>query len=120
MAKDLRKELEELEEEYPPAWHPEPGEILVGTIRRYDEGRTPYGQVRTVIIQDEETGERVSLWISGAVIRNEFDRLRPEPGERVGIRYLGKDQQKGYHKYKMRVDRDANSAGAVGGTLGTA
>lgn len=108
MARDLRRELEEIEDEYPPAWHPEPGEILVGRIVRYDEGRTPYGQVRTVIVQDEETGERVSIWLSNTVLKNEFDRLSPAAGERIGIRYVGKDDQRSYHKYKVRLDRDAH------------
>jgi hypothetical protein len=92
-------------EGYPPAWRPKPGEILVGFIEDYDVGHTPYGEVRTVMVAAEETGEKVSIWLSSTVLLNLFDRHKPRPGERIGLKYLGKDAEKGYHRYRLLVDR---------------
>jgi hypothetical protein len=102
--RDLRKELSDWEG-YPEAWRPEPGEILVGFIVSYDVGHTPYGEVRTVMVAQEDTGRKVSLWLSSTVLLDLFQRHKPQPGERIGLKYLGKDPEKGYHRYRLVVDR---------------
>jgi hypothetical protein len=103
----MRNLYDELEswEGYPPAWRPKPGEILVGFIESYDVGHTPYGEVRTVMVAAEDTGEKVSIWLSSTVLLSLFDRHKPRPGERIGLKYLGKDREKGYHRYRLLVDR---------------
>jgi hypothetical protein len=102
---------------YPPAWRPKPGDVLVGFIEAYDIGHTPYGEVRTVMVATEETGERVSLWLSSTVLLDQFQRQQPRPGERIGLKYLGKDPEKGYHRYRLIVDRppEAQDFNPLGG-----
>jgi hypothetical protein len=102
--RDLRKELSDWDG-YPEAWRPEPGEILVGFVVGYDEGPTSYGPVRTVIIAREEDGQKVTVWLSSTVLLDLFQKQKPRPGERVGVRYLGRDKAKGYHKYHLVIDR---------------
>lgn len=40
----------------PPAWQPQPGEVLAGVIDRYTISDTPQGLVRTVIVTEAQDG----------------------------------------------------------------
>ncbi|MBM4043659.1 MAG: hypothetical protein FJ279_00945 [Planctomycetes bacterium] len=116
--RDLKRELNDWQG-WPEAWRPKPGDVLTGIVESYSEGPTPYGNVHTVIVKDEDAGERVSVWLSSTVLLSEFRRLRPKPGERIGLKYEGKDADKGYHRYKLLVDRGAvPSLEALGGEDG--
>jgi hypothetical protein len=103
----VRNLFDELEswQGWPEAWRPQPGDILVGFIDGYDVGYTSYGEVRTVIVTREETNQKVSVWLSSTVLLNLFQKHKPRPGERIGLKYLGKDREKGYHRYRLVVDR---------------
>src|SRR5215471_17069616 len=103
--RDLHTELATLPDEWPPAWKPVAGEILVGVVQRYAQGPTPYGWVHTVLVTEERTGDVWSLWLSSTVLLQQFQQQRPHPGERIGLKYQGKDPEKGYHKYRLVVDR---------------
>lgn len=107
MTRDLNKELNDWED-WPAAWKPQAGGVLVGTVESYDTGFTPYGAVRTVIVMQGD-GERVSLWLSSTVLLDLFRRHKPKPGERIGLKYLGKDPKKGYHRYHLIVDRPVDT-----------
>ena len=106
--RDLKRELDEFED-WPPAWRPEPGDVLVGKILRYDQGHTDYGPVRTVIVETD-AGDRLSVWLSSTVLLNEFARLKPKVGERIGIKYLGMHAERGYHRWRLVVDREEDGA----------
>jgi hypothetical protein len=114
MTRNLHDELESWNG-WPEAWRPDPGDILIGKIDAYDVGHTAYGPVRTVLLT-QDTGERVSLWLSSAVLLNLFEQHKPKPGERIGLKYLGKDEAKGYHRYRLVVDRpDSTDFTPLGG-----
>jgi hypothetical protein len=83
-------------EDFPPAWKPIPGEILVGTVEGYDTWEGKYGTVKVTILRDETAGGLVSVYLSLTVLLGEFTKLRPRIGEMIGIRYLGKDEDRGY------------------------
>jgi hypothetical protein len=106
--RDLAKELEL--SGYPPAWLPQAGEILVGTIEGYDTGKTKWGPYRTCIIQNELTGAKVSIWLWHLVLQKLFDEAQPSVGERIGVQYLGKHETKDYHRYRLMVDRPVTEA----------
>src|SRR5262249_20763774 len=101
--RDLHTELTRLPDEWPPAWKPAPGEILVGKVQRYAQGPTPYGWVHTVLVQEERTGDLWSLWLSSTVLLQQFQQQRPQPGERIGLKYQGKDFEKGYHQKRREA-----------------
>ena len=103
--RDLRQELEDWDG-WPAAWQPEPGDILVGKVLRYSVGEGSFGPVHTCLIEEENTGKRWSLWLSSTVLLRLFQRERPRPGERIGLRYEGKDPEEGYHRYLLLVDRE--------------
>lgn len=107
MPRDLMEALDEEAEGWPASWNPEPGDNLVGTIRRYSTGPSAYGPVRTVIIE-RDNKERVSLWLSSTVLLDLFKRDKPKVGERIGVRYLGKHPEKKYRRWALVVDRDGS------------
>jgi hypothetical protein len=93
-----------LDGEYPKAWKPKVGELLVGRLICYDSGVTDYGQVPIAIVESDENGEQRAGWMLHHVLRDEFRKKRPHPGERIGIKRLP-DAAKGYKRYVLRVDR---------------
>lgn len=101
--RDLERELLEWDG-WPESWRPEPGDVLVGRVAHYDRGVTPYGEVRTCVLE-EDNGQRWTVWLSSTVLLELFKRERPQVGERIGLKYLGKHPEHGYHRYRLIVDR---------------
>jgi len=102
--RDLAKELDEWGE-WPPAWKPAPGEVLLGRVLRYSVGAGQYGPVRTCLLEKGD-GSRVSVWLSSCVLLSLFERERPRVGERIGLKFLGRHETKGYKKFGLIVDRE--------------
>src|SRR5437899_1437816 len=65
--------------------HPNP---LVGVLVRVDDGHTPYGPAKIVVLRTP-AGDEYGVWLLHAVLKGEFARLRPQAGELVAVRYLG-------------------------------
>jgi len=89
----------------PPAWRPQPGEVLVGVLDRCAIGHTPQGPVRAVMVTAEPTGAQVSLWLSSTILLSLFVQHQPHPGERIGVRYRWRDLDYGYHRWMLIGDR---------------
>ncbi|MDA2927996.1 hypothetical protein MYX78_12335, partial [Acidobacteria bacterium AH-259-G07] len=68
--RDLRSELQNFDGTFPESWKPDIGDILVGTLVRYDSGYTDYGEYLIAVIQDDETGEKRSVWLLHEVLRS--------------------------------------------------
>jgi len=115
--RDLRGELGRFNG-YAPSWRPQEGDILVGMIESYGIRTTEYGQVRTVTILDEEADDaddpRVTVWLSRTVLRGCFENQAPQVGDRIGIKYAGMHETKGYHLYHLKVDKPAESVSKGG------
>ncbi len=107
-ADPFRRALEEDEGEFAEAWLPKPGEMLVGTLARYERGSTSYGPCAIAIVEDETSGKQWGLWILHEVLKQEFTDLRPVPGERIGVKRLPDARNAAgqpYAKWLLRVDR---------------
>jgi len=104
--RDLHAELETWDGNHAAAWTPGPGDILIGTVKSYSTDRNQYGPVRVVTIQDEETGELASVWISSTVLLSLFKEQKPRVGERIGLKYTGKHPEKNCELYALIVDRE--------------
>lgn len=101
---------------WPPAWQPQPGDVLTGVIDGFVIGQTPHGPVRTVIVSEEPRGERVSLWLSSTSLLSLFAQHQPKPGERISVRYRWGDRGKAYSRWMLHVDRlDALDFSPLGG-----
>jgi hypothetical protein len=104
--RDLRGELQDYDGNYPESWKPEVGYLCVGELLRYDSGSTEFGDYVIAVIRDDDTGEERSVWLMHEVLRREFAKRRPKPGERLGIKRLDDDAEKNYKRYALRVDRE--------------
>jgi hypothetical protein len=107
---------EQADREYPTAWIPEqPGDELVGVVRAVRPAvHTAYGPVPVVEVEQLGTRAGWSIWLTHTVLRREFIRRRPVPGETLLVRYLGRVQPEtggaAYESYRVVVDRpDENS-----------
>ena len=103
--RDLYDELEEFTGEFPEAWKPKVGDVIVGPLLRYDSGMAEYGEYVIAVVQDEQSNRARAVWLLHTVLLGEFKKKRPKPGERIGIKRLP-DAEKGYKHYALRVDRD--------------
>jgi hypothetical protein len=102
---------------HPESWIPDVGDMLIGTIERYDTASTAYGEADIAVIKDEESGELRGFWLLHTRAISEFGRLSPKPGERVAIKRLPDGQSRNpsgraskYRRYLVRVDRQADPA----------
>jgi hypothetical protein len=89
----------------PPAWQPQPGEVLAGVIERYTISDTPQGLVRTVIVTEARTGEQVSLRLASTCLLSLFAQYQPHPGERIDVRYRWNAPDHGYQRWRLLMDR---------------
>jgi hypothetical protein len=106
---DFRRALEEDDGKFPEAWIPKVGDVLIGIVLHYTSGPTEHGPCPIVVIQDDETDTPRSFWLLHTVARGEFAKLKPRPGERVGIKRLA-DSEKGYRRFVVKVDRPISNA----------
>lgn len=99
---ELRDELSR----FPVPWRPAPGDMLIGTVVDVGE-RTGFAGDRypTVTVRTEE-GDDVIFHAFHTVAKDELARQRPRAGERIGIAYHGRDPEKGYERYRLKVVRD--------------
>jgi len=102
---------EQADRDYPQAWIPEQaGDEIAGTITGVRPSvHTSYGPVPVVELVELGGATPWSVWLIHTVLRREFLRQRPVPGENVLVRYLGRQQSQGggpgYEAYKVVVDR---------------
>jgi hypothetical protein len=89
----------------PPIWQPQPGEVLAGVIHQYTISQTPQGLVRTVIVTDELTGERVRLQLASTSLLALFAQQQPHPGEWIDVRYRWKAPDQAYQRWRLLMDR---------------
>lgn len=95
--------------DFPESWVPSTEDpVLVGTFERLESAQTAYGPASIVVLKTKDSRER-GLWLFHTVLKNEFKRARPEHGELVAVRYLGRkqgSQGQSYEAYRVVVQRD--------------
>jgi hypothetical protein len=98
------------DEAFPEAWIPEAeGDEIIGTFVRLTQGTAKDGRTAPVVVLDTQDGPR-SVWLWGTAQLNQFRKARPQPGEAVLHRYLGKVQgadttRSPYKNFLTIVDR---------------
>jgi len=117
---ELRRAVEEDDGSLPERWNAddEPGTTLVGTLLRYETIVTDYGESQVAVIQDAEDNTTWGVALFRTVLKKRFDTLNPQPGDTVGLKYVGlaEPRNKGanaYHNYVLRVMRGTLSNGAA-------
>lgn len=89
-------------------WRPEPGDILAGEICGLKPQTGPFGQGYLLLVR-QESGEIVSLWLT-AYLKAQLESYKAQPGDVVGIRYLGRGTSKTgkqYNRYEVVVELSA-------------
>jgi hypothetical protein len=102
----------------PEMWDPQPGDQLIGELIGYEERTSNrIGDFRTAIVEDLDSGEQVAVFLTRSVLKNEFEKQAPRPGDTVGIKYHGRQLARNgeteYHRYSLRVVRAEGSAPPV-------
>lgn len=113
----MRSELAADDGSLPERWNAddEPGTTLIGKLLRFETIVTEFGASPVAVIQDEDDGTVYGVALFRSVLKKKFDTLEPQPGDVVGLKYIGlipprnKDGRP-YHNYAMRVERDSNIA----------
>jgi hypothetical protein len=98
---------DQLDREFAPAWKPAPGDKIVGTVTDLTTRDGEYGRYPIVTL-NTGTGE-VALHCFHEVLANELARIAPKVGDQVGVKYVGKDPDKGYHRYRVRRGGDGDT-----------
>jgi hypothetical protein len=86
-----------------PAWRPEPGDQLAGTITDLaviDRGHGPYPCV-TIRRQD---GSSAAWHAFHDVARAELAKIAPQVGDPLAVTYQGKHPERGYHRWRVHGD----------------
>ena len=109
MKRDLEHELDQAgERERPQLWDAQVGATCVGTLLGYDRVATRHGVRFVARVKEEQSGDTVGIPLFWKVLQERFKELRPQPGERFGVRRLS-DSEKGYRRFTMIVDRDEST-----------
>lgn len=102
---------QQLEGDYPQSWIPEnEGDAIYGTVVRWATGWTQYGEAPVLVLETDH-GLR-SVWVLSTVLKNQLGRLKPQAGERIGIKYGAERTSAGgnrYRDYRVAVDRGATT-----------
>jgi hypothetical protein len=97
MTRDLRQPSEVAR---PETWQSAPGDELIGTVVRYERVDTRNGEKIVAHIRPDDGSPVVAIWL-GTVLMSEFKRLRPRPGERVGVKRHEDGRSKAGHVYQV-------------------
>ena len=103
-----------LESGLPAAWRPDQDDpvLIVGEVVDIQVGTSDYAPYPLLVIR-QDGGEEKAIHGFHTVLKNELVRLKPQIGERMGIKFLGEQATKPGSKfksfigYRVRVDRDS-------------
>lgn len=110
-AERIRARLRAGGNDYAPAWQPEAGDELVGTVESVVHLTSTHypeqGSYPCVTIVSED-GSRLAFHGYRQVARQKLEAEDPRPGDSIGIAYLGKRASSigvAYHDYAVVVER---------------
>lgn len=104
--RDLRAELQSWQEDAPVEWTPKEGDIIVGFVRSVPSSDPRAGSDAAFFVCEERTMTPVRVNLDSAQLVVLIELHNPAENERVGIKYVGRDQD-GQKRYQMIVDRGA-------------
>lgn len=87
-------------------WSPEPGDTVIGTVRRFEHPKTKTGDrfLPIVVLEveaTEGTTEELRVPVKHRVLASELLDSKVQLGDRVAIRYLGQPEGKSYYLYRV-------------------
>lgn len=91
---------DQLDRDFAPGWKPKAGDKLVGVVVDVTERDGSYGRYPIVTIRVED-GDELAVHAFHEVLQSELAKVAPKPGDELGIAYLGKHEERGYHRYRV-------------------
>jgi len=86
-------------------WSPEPGDTVIGTVRRFEHPKTKTGDrfLPIVVLEVEATEgtEELRVPVKHKILAAELLDAKVQVGDRVAIRYLGQPEGKNYYLYRL-------------------
>lgn len=104
--RDLRAELQSWQEDAPVEWTPKEGDIIVGFVRSTPSTDPNACSGAAFFVCEERAMTPVRVNLDSAQLAVLIELHNPTENERVGIKYVGRDQD-GQKRYQMIVDRAA-------------
>lgn len=92
-AVDPEENKSQYDYDFADGWKPEEGDVLEGVIMSIDTGTNEYGTYPIVTIQQAD-GTSQAAHAFHAALRSQLARVRPTLGQKIGIKYLGKQAAK--------------------------
>jgi len=92
-------------ETFPEAWKPKAGEKIVGVIDYIGEFDGQFGSYPLLVLHDEIRDLELAFHAFHTVAKGELARQRPDIGDRIAIKYFGRDEEKGYERYRILVEK---------------
>lgn len=89
---------------YADAWMPDEGDIIEGTVASIDTGASGYGPYPIVTVERED-GSKAAVHCFHQAIRGQLARIKPEVGDPIGIKYLGRKKSTTNPKQSYAVYR---------------
>jgi len=99
-------DLDERLEAQTEPWMPEPGDKIVGRIVELSTLESQYGEYPLIIVATDD-GREFAIHCFRTVLKNEVAKKRPQIGDRIGVKYFGKQPDKDFHGYKLVLERGA-------------
>lgn len=75
---------------YAEGWRPTEGDTVVGKVTDLAMGASQFGRYPIVTIAPDGGGDAVAVHAFHVGLKNRLAELRPQVGERIGIKYVGK------------------------------
>jgi hypothetical protein len=106
-AAEIERELffHNMNRDIAPAWRPEPGTTMVGTLNGLRMGRDGgYGEY-PILIYTLDDGSVVSLHAFHTILRDQLREMKPKTGDRHLVHYIGKLETNASVKKSDDTDR---------------
>ena len=109
--KTKKDEQDAVDSERHPAWKPGEGDILAGEMIRGGHVMTSNGDARFMVVEDDATGDKYTVWCSGKALMDFVLEKAPPAGSLVVIEFHGKvplvsDPSKSFNKFSTICDSD--------------
>jgi hypothetical protein len=97
-----------LDTDYAAAWRPASGEKIIGEVTALDMRDGQFGTYPIVTVRQDD-GTELAMHCFHEVLSGELAKIAPKIGDRIGVKYVGRHPERGYHVY--RVQRDGDDTG---------
>jgi hypothetical protein len=106
-------DLNERLDHYPEAWKPEPGDKILGRVLSISVIESKFGGSYPLVelVTDDDT--EIAVHGFHTVLKSELARVKPRPGDMLGIKFFGKDDKVDYLRYRVLLERAEPSSESV-------